>query len=59
MKIPKELNRYKEAKIFGNCAGKVFKPGDVLGPVTVGLEKDLLDSDDNAVLKRVPTFSCM
>ena len=56
--IPPELKRYKDAKIFRNDASKVFKPGEVVGPVTVGLEENLLDSDEVAILVRGPKFCC-
>ena len=58
MNLPKELERYRDAKIFSQDASKVFKPGDIVGPVTVGLEENLLDSDEIAVLVRGPKFCC-
>ena len=45
IKLPKELHRYKDAKIFDKDARKTYKAGEVLGPVTVSLEHDLLDAD--------------
>jgi hypothetical protein len=57
-KLPKELQRYKDTKIFDKDARKIFKPGDILGPVTVGLEENLLDREEIAVLKRGPKFCC-
>ena len=56
--LPKELLRYKDAKIFDKDARKLFKPGVVMGPVTVGLEEGLLDEDEVAVLVRGPKFCC-
>ena len=56
--LPKELSRYREAKVFSKDARMVFKPGEVMGPVTVGLEENLLDQDEVAVLKRGPKFCC-
>ena len=56
--LPKELHRYKDAKVFSKDARKMFKPGEVMGPVTVGLEDNLLDVDEVAVLKRGPKFCC-
>jgi hypothetical protein len=58
MSIPKELDRYREAKIFQKDARRLFKPGEILGPVTVGLEEGLLDEDEVAVLRRGPKFCC-
>ena len=56
MKLPKELQRYKDAKIFDKDARKTFKAGEILGPVTVGLEHDLLDAEEVAILRRGPKF---
>ena len=56
--LPKELARYKEAKVFSRDARLLFKPGEVMGPVTVGLEDGLLDQDEVAVLRRGPKFCC-
>ena len=56
--LPKELKRYSGAKVFSKDASKVFKPGEVMGPVTVGMEENLLDMDEVAVLKRGPKFCC-
>ena len=56
--LPVELQRYKEAKVFSRDASKVIKPGEIMGPVTVGLEENLLDVDEVAVLKRGPRFCC-
>ena len=56
--LPKELSRYKEAKVFSEEARLTFKPGEVMGPVTVGLEEGLLDQDEIAVLRRGPKFCC-
>ena len=36
----------------------MFKPGEMIGPVTVGLEDNLLDSDEVAILIRGPKFCC-
>ena len=58
MNLPKELNRYREARIFSKDATKVFKPGDMVGPITVGLEDNLLDGDEIAILVRGPKFCC-
>ena len=54
--LPKELHRYKDAKVFSKDARKVYKPGEVMGPVTVALEENLLDVDEVAVLKRGSMF---
>ena len=56
--IPKELKRYSSAKVFQEDARRLFKPGEVMGPVTVGLEDNLLDMEEVAVLKRGPKFCC-
>jgi hypothetical protein len=56
--IPKELRRYSDAKVFREEARRLFKPGEVMGPVMVGLEENLLDMDEVAVLKRGPKFCC-
>ena len=56
--LPKELQRYKDAKIFDKDARKTFKAGEILGPVTVGLEHDLLDAEEVAILRRGPKFCC-
>ena len=56
--MPKELSRYRDAKIFDKDSKKNFKPGEILGPVTVGLEENLLDEEEVAVLKRGPKFCC-
>ena len=56
--IPKELKRYSSAKVFQEDARRLFKPGEVMGPVTVGLEDNLLDMEEVAVLKRGPMFCC-
>ena len=56
--LPKELKRYEEARIFMKDARRIFKPGTMLGPVTVGLEENLLDTDEIAVLRRGPKFCC-
>ena len=37
--MPKELQMYKSAKVFDKDARKVFKPGEVMGLVPVGLEE--------------------
>ena len=58
MTLPKELERYRNAKIFQKEARRLFKPGEILGPVTVGLEEGLLDEDEVAVLRRGPKFCC-
>ena len=56
MVISKELLRYKGAKIFSPEANKTFKPGEIIGPVTMGLEQWLFGVDEIAVLKRGPRF---
>ena len=58
VKLPKELRRYRTAKIFDEDARKIFRPGEILGPVTVGLEENLLDDEEIAVLRRGPKFCC-
>ena len=58
VKLPKELHRYKDTKIFDKDARKAYKAGEVLGPVTVGLEHDLLDAEEVAILRRGPKFCC-
>jgi hypothetical protein len=42
LKLPRGLSRYRDEKIFDKDAKKNFKPGEILGPVTVGLEENLL-----------------
>ena len=56
--MPKELSRYRDARIFDKDAKKNFKPGEILGPVTVSLEENLLDEEEVAVLRRGPKFCC-
>ena len=55
-KLPPELNRYKKAGIFQSDADEQFKPGQAIGPVVVGLEADLLDKDEVAIVVRGPKF---
>ena len=56
MKLPKELNRYKKAKVFQSTARMTLRPGQAVGPVVVGLEEGLLDQDELAILARGPKF---
>ena len=56
MKLPKELLRYKKAKIFQPDAKTKLLPGQAIGPMMVGVEDDLLDKDEIAVLVRGPKF---
>ena len=56
MRLPSELSRYKKARVFQPDARKTLKPGQAIGPVVVGLEKDLLDKEEIAVLCRGPKF---
>ena len=55
-KLPPELRRYRQAAIFGKEAEDIFKPGEVLGPVVVGKETDILSMDEVEVLKKGPKF---
>ena len=54
--LPKELQRYRKAKIFSKDAKETFKPGQVIGTVMVGVEENLLDKDEIAMLCRGPKF---
>ena len=56
LKLPPELQRYKRAKIFQPDAKDRLVPGEAIGPVTVGLEENLLDHDEVAILVRGPKF---
>ena len=56
MKLPKELQRYKKAGVFQLDARTKLIPGRAIGPMVVGLEDDLLDKDEIAVLVRGPKF---
>ena len=55
-KLPPELKRYKKVAVFGKEAEDIFKPGEVLGPVVVGEETDILSKDEVEVLKKGPKF---
>ena len=55
LKLPKELGRYKKAKILQAEAGGL-KPGQIIGPVMVGLETNLLTEDEIAALYMGPKF---
>ena len=55
-RIPREILRYKDSRIFQQDAKRKLKPGQIVGPVEVGLEKDLLDKDEVAALCRGPKF---
>ena len=46
VKLPKELSRYGDERIFDKDAKRNFKTGEILGPVTVGLEENLLDEEE-------------
>ena len=56
MKLPIELQRYKKAGVFQPDAKTKLVPGKAIGPMVVGLEDDLLDKDEIAVLVRGPKF---
>ena len=56
VKLPKELKRYKNARIFKEDARRLFKPETIIGPVMIGLEDCLLDDDEIAVLCKGPKF---
>ena len=55
-KLPPELSRYRDDKIFQKDAEVMFRPGQAVGPVVVGLEPNLLDKDEVAILVRGPKF---
>ena len=56
LRLPPELKRYSNVKIFQKDAAESYKPGVAIGPVVVGLEQGLLDKDEIAVLCRGPKF---
>ena len=56
-KLPPELVRYKDAKIFSNEAEELFKPGQILGPVIVGGNTTLLSVEEAMVLAKGPKFT--
>jgi hypothetical protein len=56
MRLPPELRRYKDMKVFRKDAAKSYKPGVAIGPVVVGLEDGLLGDDEIAALCRGPKF---
>ena len=56
LRLPPELKRYSNVKIFQKDAAESYKPGVAIGPVVVGLEQGLLDEDEIAVLCRGPKF---
>ena len=35
LSLPKELNRYKSARIFSGTARREFRPGTIIGPVQI------------------------
>ena len=35
LRLPKELNRYKGARIFSGSARTKFRPGTIIGPVQI------------------------
>jgi hypothetical protein len=56
-KLPPELERYKEAKIFSEQAEELFQPGQILGPVIVGGNTTLLSKEEAMVLAKGPKFT--
>ena len=56
VQLPRELRRYKSAKIFTAAASKDFKPGTIVGPVQIGLEHLRLGEDEVAALYKGPKF---
>ena len=56
MRLPEELRKYQNVKIFSKDAMTKFKAGATIGPVVVGLDEDLLSKDEVTVLCRGPKF---
>ena len=56
MRLPPELKRYNDVKVFRKDAAKSYKPGVAIRPVVVGLEDGLLGEDEIAALCMGPKF---